>query len=337
MTRATTLQNTEPAETCQNCRAILSGEYCYLCGQRDRNVIRFFPTLIGEAIKGLFAFDSKTYITLWYLFSKPAFLSNEYLSGKRVRYLPPVRLFIIFVLISIFTVSVELFIDSLQQNLSQSDSDENFQLVNSPETQPVDAIATGEIADESSIENDSDELVAGVNAFIDTLRFPLLSAQQNQEFLAVLKAQAENNIPDILEDPRDYINQLLEYLPMLMLLLIPILALTQQIMYLGSGRYFIEHLVLTIHNHSFVFFAFVLNTILDLLVSANILFITWIADLANTLLGLWVLIYLFLSLKFFFQQGYFVTFIKYFVITVFYGACLITGILALMVLGVFTY
>ena len=83
-------------DLCQNCGQALQGEYCSNCGQRNKEFIRFFPTLITEAFEGLFAFNSRTYITLWYLLSRPAYLSNEYLKGRRTQYLPPLRLFFSF-------------------------------------------------------------------------------------------------------------------------------------------------------------------------------------------------------------------------------------------------
>lgn len=322
---------------CKNCGQSLQGDYCSNCGQRNKEFVRFFPSLIIEAFEGLLAFNSRTYLTLWYLLSRPAFLSNEYLSGRRVRYLPPMRLFLVFILIFIFTISVELFLDSIGVN---QDPDANITPVEELESDQISTtvtISTLSGTREFVIDGEDSESINYVLELIGNLRLPFLSAETNQEFVRLLQTQAETNIPAIRENPRDFASQLLEYVPILMLILMPFLALIQQVAYLGSGRYYIEHLVLTIHNHSFLFLAFILSFLLDLLTSIDITVITRFIDLLNTLVSIWIIVYLYLSLKFFFQQGYIVTFLKYLVISITYGTCLIVGIIAVMLFGFFAY
>ena len=117
-TRSSVDDQPEPYR-CRNCGESLRGEYCGHCGQRDTTVVRFFPSLVLEAFEGLFAFDSKTYRSLWYLFSRPAFLTREYLAGRRVRYLAPLRLFIIFILLFLFTISLQMFLESIGIDIDQ--------------------------------------------------------------------------------------------------------------------------------------------------------------------------------------------------------------------------
>ena len=73
----------------------------------------------------------------------------------------------------------------------------------------------------------------------------------------------------------------------------------------------------------------------DLIKQSNT--ISFTTDLISTLINFWVMVYLFLSLKFFFQQGYIITFVKNLVITIVYGSCMLTGILALFLFGFFVY
>ena len=341
--------NLEPVG-CRNCGASLHGEYCAYCGQQNKPVVRFFPTLLAEAFEGLFAFDSKTYRSLWYLFTRPAFLTREYLSGRRVRYLAPMRLFIIFLLAFLFTISLELFLNSLGFDIGQQIDDSEQPLLEELETEFSAAIE--ETANELSTDPDEeavggqavfertadlDEFRSGVSELLANLTVPFLSEQNNQQFVALLQERAAINIETISDDPSDFFNGLLENVPALLLLMMPVLALLQKLFYLGSGKYYVEHLVLTVHNHSFLFMFFILAFLLDAIVWLNFSILPAIAGFLRSLLNLWVVIYLYLSLRRFFDQGYFITGIKFLTISISYGAFLIIGVLLFMLIGFFVY
>jgi len=122
-----------------------------------------------------------------------------------------------------------------------------------------------------------------------------------------------------------------------MLTLVPILALIQKLFFLGSGRFYIEHLVLTVHNQSFLFLSFVLLFILDLLTLPGIGVISATADFLESCLNLWVIVYLFWSLKVFFQQGYFLTGVKFLAMSLVYSSLFLTGLLTFVLIEMFLY
>jgi hypothetical protein len=320
---------------CQNCGFSLQGEFCFNCGQQDKKVVRIFPAIVTEAFEGLFAFDSRTYLTLWYLISRPAYLSLAYLSGRRASFLPPLRLFLIFIVIYLFTISLELFLDSSNLGFSATTQDVPDEQNDISDPDIGFTITTNE-NNEIVLDNGT-ELTAEISELIAVLKFPFLSDQQNQEFINFLQAQLSANIPAIIDDPGDFVSQLLEYTPVLLLMLMPLLALIQQIVYLGSGKYFIEHLVLTLHNLTFIFASLVILVLFDVLVNFDLNLLTPVVNLLSTLYSLWIWAYLFLSLKFFSNQSYFVTFLRFTVCSIAYGACVITGILGLTVFGFFIY
>ena len=84
-------------ETCASCGAKLKGNYCRKCGEkkivpeRDFSVAKFLMQTFGHAIH----FDSKIWRSYWLLFSKPGFLTAEWVAGRRVRYMKPLQLFVI--------------------------------------------------------------------------------------------------------------------------------------------------------------------------------------------------------------------------------------------------
>ena len=83
------------ATHCANCGAELRGEFCCECGQRAREFRLSFARFVGELAAEIFDSDSRLWRTLGPLALRPGFLSREYLDGRRVRYLPPLRLYLV--------------------------------------------------------------------------------------------------------------------------------------------------------------------------------------------------------------------------------------------------
>lgn len=298
----------------------MRGDYCYHCGQRNQQVIGFFPTLVLEAFEGLFAFESRTWRSIWLLFSRPAWLTREYLAGRRIRYLPPLRLFFAFLLAFLFAVSVEMFLDSIGIDI---------------DSEPV--VAGQDVSDETLGEDELVEFRTELQKLADRLQIPFLSAENNRKFVALLQDRAIRNFTAIREDPLDFVDQLLEYLPVLLLVMMPVLALIQKIVYIRSGRYYIEHLLLSIQNHSFLFLTFILVFLLDLIIWLDFGILPAIAGFLRILLNLWTVAYLYLSLRQFFGQGYLLTGLKFVSISLTYGIVLLTGILLFSLIGFFVY
>ena len=86
----------QKSEICPNCNFQLRPEdnYCPNCGQENniRNLkVRY---LIVEFFDGLYCFDTKIWNTVKASIIKPGRMTAEYLEGKRVRYVPPLKLYL---------------------------------------------------------------------------------------------------------------------------------------------------------------------------------------------------------------------------------------------------
>ena len=92
------------AYTCPNCGTINSEKsvYCEFCSQKMHLKLNSVWRMIGNFIATLIDYDSKLFSSIRGLF-KPGYLTNQYLLRKRVRYLTPIRLFVIF-MFSFFAV-----------------------------------------------------------------------------------------------------------------------------------------------------------------------------------------------------------------------------------------
>jgi hypothetical protein len=80
---------------CANCHATLAGEYCAACGQRHEPHVHTVAHFAGEAFESISHADSRVWRTLLYLLTRPGRLTREFFDGRRVRYLPPFRLYLV--------------------------------------------------------------------------------------------------------------------------------------------------------------------------------------------------------------------------------------------------
>src|SRR5476651_1803657 len=79
---------------CLNCGATLQGKFCHVCGQENLEIKESFGHMMNHAISDYFHFDYQFFHTLKPLFFKPGLLTNEYMAGRRVQYLHPVKMYI---------------------------------------------------------------------------------------------------------------------------------------------------------------------------------------------------------------------------------------------------
>ena len=82
-----------PAKQCLNCDAPLAGPFCSQCGQAAQEVVLPLRQVLADAVDEFLKWDSRVLRTLWPLLTRPGFLTTEYLAGRRVRYVAPLRLY----------------------------------------------------------------------------------------------------------------------------------------------------------------------------------------------------------------------------------------------------
>lgn len=91
---------------CNNCNAPLTGPFCHICGQRDDDLRRPIWTFFRELFHAIFDTDSKIVKTVLLLVLLPGGLSRDFMEGKRARYLPPFRLYIVLLFVFFATLSL---------------------------------------------------------------------------------------------------------------------------------------------------------------------------------------------------------------------------------------
>src|SRR6266852_7692939 len=94
-----------PLTHCENCGAQLTGRYCAQCGQAAVDYRRSFRHVIVDVLDSFLNWDSKFFATLGLLITRPWRLTNEFLAGKRVRYVHPLRLYLLASILFFFVVN----------------------------------------------------------------------------------------------------------------------------------------------------------------------------------------------------------------------------------------
>lgn len=296
-----------PANHCANCGSPLSGHYCGVCGQRNREIRRPVYSLLRELFHVLLDLDGRAYRTMGLLLTRPAFLSNVYVSGQRARYTPPLRLFIAVSILLFVVVTVGNSMISLRDAITDIEGENTV----------ADAAASERAP--SPTERLADADMQGIYNLIEWIHLPLLSDASNANLHVVMRRQADENLQQLIEDPSGTLMGLLEYITVFMLALMPVLALIQYLFFFNKRRYYIEHLVLVLHNSAFVISVLLIQTLMDAVVGAEIVFLSALAGLAGDLLIIWMLIYLFLSLKYYFQRGWVLTSLFFLLISTAYA------------------
>lgn len=278
-------------------------------------MLRPFLHFMQDLVRVLFELDGRAYRTVGYLLTKPGFLTREYFAGRRQSYTPPLRLFLVISIGLFLLISVANTIMTMSQAVAPPD-DTDASLDFSLQIDDEDG-------DGETTVNDFADLLE----IADNVQLPFLSESANQNLQINLRSQLETNLAEILEAPRDFFVNSLEYITIFMLLMMPIMALVQKILWVFTQRYYVEHLVLIVHNQSFLFLMMLLLFITGFTDRIDVGSIAKeVVDWVTTLAVLWMFIYLLISLKAYFQRGWVITVTLFTITTAIYSVVLSTGI-----------
>lgn len=291
------------ARNCLNCGTNLRGQYCGHCGQRSRNRLISLWELVSDAFGDLFELDSRLWRTLVPLVIRPGQLTHDYLQGKRARFMPPFRMYLvlslIFFVVAFFNPREELslfFEPPTPEEIAEAAKEDDEQSVivafNDNEGE--------EIEDDCDISSDD---VDGMSGFLARRLTPERIRQVCEQIIAdkgeTVLEKVTNNVPTAL------------------IVLLPLMAFVLKVLYPLSRRYYVEHLLFFVHLHAFLF----------LLISAQILFVRFagtiaLPDVVTALTmvtsSLYAPVYLFIAMRRVYAQGRFVTFLKFIALTIAY-------------------
>ena len=242
---------------CLNCDAPLVGQYCGRCGQRATSRLISIWQLVRDAFGDLLDADSRIWQTLVPLAIRPGKLTYEYLRGRRARFLPPFRMYIVlsftFFLLAFFDPHEDLGILFASGDPAQTQAEAS---------ELSDEILAELAEDGIGIEGDG-ELDCQFEGY-DRMP-PWLTRRVTKERLVRVCTQF---LADPAGELKAFTDRLIENIPVGLFVLLPMMALVLKALYPLSRRFYVEHLVFVIHYHSFVFLALSLLQIWSSLVAA---------------------------------------------------------------------
>lgn len=330
-----------PVDRCGNCATPLAGPYCYVCGQPKKGLIRPLSGWIADFFDSVFDYDGRLWRTLGPLLFRPGFLSREYIAGRRVRYVTPVRLFLFLSIILFFAIRLVSNIDSVTQAINLTPAADDVARIErvvawlpEPDRQAVlaDALAQPQTSNEGS-SSGSVVRIDGWEPGSSPIRIGWLSDGLNAQLNAAW-ARVSQNLQRLNENPGPFLEQLLSVAPQTLFFLLPVFALLLKLFYLFKRWLYLEHLLVALHSHSFIALALLLIIGAETL-AATLAHIGWLAGalrLIEAALWCWIPINLFLTQKRVYGQGWVLTGLKFIVIGTLYLVLLVLGsLLALLI------
>lgn len=206
---------------CLNCGAELHGAFCASCGQRSVPANPTVSELAGDAWQELSGYDGRIAATFRGLLT-PGHLTIDYLQGRRARYLPPIRLYLI--------VSVIYFVAA----------------ASAPQIAGPNADITGP---------------AGMRIQL-TDRATVLTAEDRAEMLKDLDQAPwflRPMLKAFSEDPDAFRARIFTVMPRVFFALLPVFAGVVALLY--RGRAFPTALVFAAHLHAFAFLIFTISEV----------------------------------------------------------------------------
>ena len=290
---------TPPAKCCHNCGHELHGEFCSHCGQEhiEENVPA--GEMLREFLKDEFHFDYRIVRTILPLLFRPGFLTQEYIAGRRVRYVPPLRTYvfisiILFALVAIGAKNGSLKVLDIGHHTDGTDSGAT---VKKPRKSTRWTINFG--VDSTVVQADAAMPSEAVRESLAAA----LEREKPDKTKGGIYTRMREGLVAAFRDPDRFIETAVEHSAQAMFLVMPLVALLLKMLYLRRKRGYIEHLVFTLHVHAFTFFI--------LAFAAAAALTGWHPLLAMAGWLLWSIpVYLLLAMKRVYGQGWRKTLVK---------------------------
>ena len=315
---------------CENCGAPLTGHYCAQCGQAAVDYRRSFRHVIADVLDSFLNWDSKFFATIALLILKPWRLTNEFLAGKRVRYVNPLRLYLLASILFFFAVNKgtnglrfepgklnpkdreELKADLKDQDLPPAAREKLEALLResplpSSSSSMAPSPATNVPSPSPAPETDKQKREYGKIGDRPFVMFD--EAKSTTPFERWIEARAKDKMGEHGTKMGLFIATLFSNLPYMMLCCIPLFAFVLKILYLRRHILYIDHLIYALHIHTFFYTGVMLIVLAT--VGLNRAAPGPIAGWVIALLWIAFVVQIFLSIRRVYRQGWFISVFKF--------------------------
>ncbi len=166
------------------------------------------------------------------------------------------------------------------------------------------------------------------NPFAHPIAIGWLPAFANAK-LNEMAVHAKENVDAAKKDPRHFVAGVFSVLPQTLFVLMPLFAVLLKVVYLFKRRLYMEHLMVALHSHAFIFLSLLLLVVVDMLrdwASADLPALRPLLSLVHSAIWIWLPVYLFLMQKRVYRQGWIMTTLKYAVVGFCYVIILSFGV-----------
>lgn len=351
---------------CANCDyAFVPGEpdeFCPRCGQQNHAVEIGFGHVAEEFLEGIFHFDGKVFSTAKLLLFRPGELTRRFLAGHRVPYVPPIRLYVFISFVFFLLLGTRLgheereqskpkqvvkvgVLNGVKLNLGADSSKltpaQKVKLRQSLDSlNPAIAAALGPASGRAAgalKKARKAEKGGYMGGSLKSLAAHLPADPTDAQVDSVLRKNGE--VPDYFHrllvrraarwghsTHEEVVHQVLRGGSIMLFLLMPLAALLLKGAYFRQHRYYLSHLVFTIHVQCFLFIFLSLLIGLDKLHALP----EWLSN--------WLLlvpaVYFIVALRTFYQQSWRKTVVKSLLLGAAYSCALLLVLLTVGAIGV---
>src|SRR6266487_2266328 len=316
---------------CEDCGAQLQGHWCGQCGQAAVDYRRSFRHVVADVLDSFLNWDSKFFATIALLIFKPWRLTNEFLAGKRVRYVNPLRLYLLASILFFFAVNygardlrfepgklgpkdrAELEADLKKGDLPPAAREELEALLReapaSPAASPLtDLPSPTPTAASPAAGTDKEKQEYGKIGERPFVVFD--EGKSTTPFEAWIEARAKEKMGEHGTKMGLFIATLFSNLPYMMFCCIPLFAFVLKILYVRRHIFYIDHLIYALHIHTFAYTGVMLIVLATIGLNRAVpgAFAGWVIAL------LWMafVVQIFLSIRRVYRQGWFISMFKFF-------------------------
>jgi len=343
---------------CLNCGTELRGQYCGNCGQRASNRLISLWELTRDAFGDLFEIDSRLWRTLIPLLIRPGTLTKDYLEGRRARYMPPFRMYlvlsVVFFVVAFFDPRDDLSVlfepepepvaeeqdEPTQEALDEAGEKIDKLIAEGRLSEEQARKAREAVSDEPKFTLYGDDLEGGFNVRFDEETGKCTASGQDQLPEWLRKRLTPERLEGICErvaadEGKTLGALLLDNIPVALIVLLPFMALVLKGLYPLSRRYFVEHLLFFVHFHAFFFLILTLQILFSRV--ASLVFIPEpISLLVIVAASFYIPVYLYKAMRRVYGQGHLLTLTKYIALSVAYIVGAIVTLLGALLVALFS-
>jgi ribosomal protein L32 len=334
-----------PLTHCENCGADLKGHWCAKCGQPAIEYRRSFRYVVSDLLNEFLNWDSKFFTTIALLILKPWRLTNEFLAGKRVRYVNPLRLYLLASILFFFAVNYgakgiridptkfpeekraevaaaiadkrdEIEAELKKENLTPEQrrkAQKALEYLTKPTSSATTTPTPEETPSPSAAPGGSPTAESGgqqkYGPVGDRPFVVFDDAKSTTPFERWIEGRAKEKMGEQGTKMGLFISTLLSNLPYMMLCCIPLFALVLKLLYIRRRRFYIDHLIYALHIHSFFYAAVMLIVLLT--IGLTRFTPGAIAGWLIALLWIAFVTQIFLSIRYVYRQGWFFSILKF--------------------------